>query len=114
MTRGSEGVGDVKMEWVVTAPVLAELVAVEPDEGLEVDRAEVQEHAFLPPLGGEFEGAAVPEPVVLGDVAHDPGEGGFNRERHEDRFGKRVGSRGRARCDGASTDCRYDRPEPAW
>ncbi len=61
-----------------------DLHAVDPDGGIPVHRAEVQQDAIaLAPVFGDVEGAAVPEPVVRADRLHHAGQSRLDRERHE-------------------------------
>ena len=80
----NEGVGDIEGEGRVAAGVAARFDVVDPDVGLPVDGAEVQEHAAAFPRLGDGEGAAVPQVFVGPDGAADPGETRFNAEGDED------------------------------
>ena len=91
--RGGQRVGDVDGERVVAAGVAADGLAVDDDRGVVVDGLEVQLQplslADLPVLG-HLERAAVPH-VRL--VAHDPGQRGLDRVRHEDALAERLPDR---------------------
>ena len=79
-----KGVGDVERKGIVSALMAVDLHAVDPDGGIPVHRAEVQQDAIaLAPVFGDVEGAAVPEPVVRADRLHHAGQSRLDRERHE-------------------------------
>ena len=71
-------VGDVEGEGVVSAPVAADLQSIDPDGGVPIDGAEIEQDASaaLVPTAAlrQFEGAAVPESVVRTDAFHDAGQ----------------------------------------
>ena len=70
-----------KLKRVVAAAVGAQLLAVDPDRGLPIDRAEVQQHPLAGPGGGQLERAAIPECFV---TLHHARQGRLDRKRHQD------------------------------
>ena len=78
-----EGLGDVEGERVVAAPVRTDLVPVDPDRGIPIDGAEVQQNPLTLPVGRKRELAAVPEPTVGPDRLHHAGERRLDGERHQ-------------------------------
>ena len=74
---------DVQRERRVAAPVLAGRLAVDPDFGLVVDRAEMQQDSAACPIFREAEHAPVPDRWHEIEAA-DAGQGAFGAEGHQD------------------------------
>ncbi len=77
-------VGDIEAEGIIAAAVPAHFAAVDEHYCLVVHRAEMEQDSLALPLGGQFERAPIPDSLVLADRAHDAGQRGLDRERHQD------------------------------
>ena len=84
-----EEIGDIELNGDIAAFVLADEATVDPDHGAIVDGAEVEQDAAVGPVGGELDGAAVPDPGVETGVA-DAGELGFEGVGDGDLAGQRF------------------------
>src|SRR5512135_2366564 len=71
--------------------MVPDFFAVEDYRRLEVDGSEVQQHLPSNPALGNLEAAAIPEPVILGDLLHHAREGGLYREGDKDLVGEGGG-----------------------
>ena len=70
----------------------SQLAAVDPDGGLPIDGAEMQQHAFVVPIGGNLERAAIPD---VAGFLHHARQGRLDRKRDENLLAKILG---RAAC----------------
>ena len=76
-----QSIGHVEAEGVVSTLVSAQLVSVDPDRGLPIDGAEMEQHPFVVPIRHNFERAAVPD---MAGFLHDARQSRLDRKRHED------------------------------
>jgi hypothetical protein len=84
---GLQPLRDVERERRIAAPVLAGRLAVDPDFGLVVDRAEVQQNAAACPGFRQAEGAPVPDRRHEIEAA-DAGQSALRAEGHQDGIGE--------------------------
>lgn len=79
----SERIGDIEREGRLTAAVLADPHAINPDDRRVIDRAEAEPEPLPRRQPGRFEGTRVPEPGVKAGFVH-PAQARFGRIRQGD------------------------------